>query len=139
MEKTNKWDDATYRSWLEKVKQDGRVLKDVPEELKDEDLCLEAVEMNASAVYYLPENLRNTIFYEKAVKLNYLVPHFWKLNQWTEKKTVSMPKDEHIDEEVNPQPKTSKEPARSHDPKSRWSTWSSYNNSDDLPYGLLDT
>jgi replicative DNA helicase len=49
------------------------VLGDLHEEEKTEELCLEAVRQNRGALQYVPENIKTSDFYIRAIRLNWKV------------------------------------------------------------------
>jgi len=50
-----------YQRHLEAVRQDGWALEDVPEALKSEALCLEAVWQCVDALTFVPKSLRAAV------------------------------------------------------------------------------
>ncbi len=53
---------------LEAVQKDGMALKDVPDELKTEELCMAAVQTHSDAFVFVPEELQTEEIAEEAAK-----------------------------------------------------------------------
>ena len=49
--------EKTLEQWMEEVKQDGRLLRYVPEPLKTKEICFAAVQQNGQALKFVPEQL----------------------------------------------------------------------------------
>ena len=62
----------TREEWIEKVKKDWSVLIDAPDSIKaDEEICLEAVRQNGYVLRYVPEGKRTEVLYSAGVQRGY--------------------------------------------------------------------
>lgn len=59
-----------YDYWLERVRRNGSELQNVPEHLRDKELCITALTQSASAFQYVPEQYFGDDFYTNAVEMN---------------------------------------------------------------------
>lgn len=74
-----------YEYYLKRVKEYGLELEDIPEDIIDEKMCIEAVRQDSFAIEFVPKNLQRRI--TSLMK-----------NNWKEPKTK--PKINHKDEET---------------------------------------
>lgn len=58
----------TYEYWLGAVQKNGNVLQFVPEELKDQYICLAAVQQYGCAMDFVPDKFRTKVLYKIALQ-----------------------------------------------------------------------
>lgn len=61
-------EDWGYKDWLENIKENGHLLRGVPEEFRTVELCLEAVKSCGVALRYVPKEVRTVEICLAAIK-----------------------------------------------------------------------
>lgn len=68
MKITTTTEDWGYEDWLENIKENGHLLRGVPEEFRTVELCLEAVKSCGVSLRYVPKEIRTVEICLAAIK-----------------------------------------------------------------------
>lgn len=82
------------KNWLDAVKRDGMILKDIPEEEQAEEICIAAIEQNIQAFSYVKKQTVN-ICLEAYEKCPFYVMGKTDMDVLTQIKTMTKWRDEH--------------------------------------------
>ena len=82
------------KNWLDAVKRDGMLLKDIPEEEQTEEICIAAIEQNIQAFSYVKKQTVN-ICLEAYEKCPFYVMGKMDMDVLTQIKTTTKWRGEH--------------------------------------------